>query len=121
MITKEQLKTPSGGSSTSLTGALQRLNNEGYVIDFNTKSSLDKYFRTEDMCHNFKIDKIIRMDVMTDPDDQSIVYAISSLDNKTKGVLINSYGMYSDTHIDEITDCLERPIDRDRHSHDDQD
>jgi hypothetical protein len=33
---------------------------------------------------------------MTDPADNSVVYAIES-DNGTKGVLVNAYGVYADT------------------------
>lgn len=41
---------------------------------------------------DFEIDEFHRFEGMSDPEDQSIVYAISSTDGRIKGILINGYG-----------------------------
>ncbi len=51
---------------------------------------------------DFRIDEVYRFEGDTDPADETIVYAISSLDNKTKGILVNAYGAYSDTFSNEM-------------------
>lgn len=105
------------GGALSLTQALKDLKAQGYTEDFNTKEYLENHFDSQKHLDNFKIDKIIRMDVMTDPDDQSVIYAISTKDEALKGVIVNSYGIYSDTKLDDIVGRMARPIDRNRHEH----
>lgn len=39
---------------------------------------------------------------MSDLDNESILYAISSEVNKIKGLLVNAYGIYSDTATTEL-------------------
>jgi hypothetical protein len=34
---------------------------------------------------------------MTDPTDETILYAISTRDGRLKGVLVNGYGLYPDS------------------------
>lgn len=40
----------------------------------------------------FEIDEFHRFEGNSDPEDQSIVYAISSVTHQVKGLLINAYG-----------------------------
>ncbi len=43
--------------------------------------------------HEFEIDEFHRFEGNSDPEDQSIVYAISSRDGRFKGILVNAYGV----------------------------
>ena len=45
---------------------------------------------------DFEVDEIVRYENASDPDDQSILYAITSEKNHLKGVYIESYGIYQD-------------------------
>ena len=67
------------------------------------------------VCHNknfslspeeFKIDEVHRFEGETDPADETIVYAVSSLDQNIKGVLVNAYGPYSDTFSNKMIEKL---------------
>lgn len=77
--------------------AINDLKKRGYTKDFNLKPhclecvSLDLQLNPE----NFTVDEFYRFEGMSNPDDSSIVFAISSNDG-AKGVLIDAYGMYSD-------------------------
>lgn len=41
---------------------------------------------------DFEIDEVYRFEGMSDPEDSSIVFAISSKKNEIKGVVVNSFG-----------------------------
>jgi hypothetical protein len=45
---------------------------------------------------DFDVDRMIRYENTSDPEDQSIMYAISSKDKKVKGIYTESYGIYQD-------------------------
>ena len=45
---------------------------------------------------DFSIDEIIRFENTSDPDDQAILYAISSRKRRIKGLHASSYGLYSE-------------------------
>lgn len=88
----------------TLSETINALKKEGYTIDFNINT---EYL----VCHHeamilspddFIIDKFFRFEGETNPDDQSILYAISSTKLGKKGVLVNGYGISSD----EISDRL---------------
>lgn len=88
----------------TLSQAMEILKKQGYVEDFNLKQNCIecrqgqfKIFHDE-----FEIDMVFRFDVMTDPGDQSILYAISSEKYQLKGLLVNAYGIYSDPLTDEM-------------------
>jgi hypothetical protein len=93
---------------SNLLEAIDGLKKQGYTEDFNLqqnciecRSGLFKIFHDE-----FIVDKYYRFENDTDPEDQSIIYAISSDKYKLKGVLINAYGIYSDPITDEMLDSL---------------
>lgn len=78
----------------------QRMNNlksEGYTYDFNLKPNCleCKALKIKLKPEEFSIDKFFRFEGMSNPDDNSILYAISSA-NGIKGLLVNAYGVYAE-------------------------
>ena len=82
----------------TLTEALQDLRERGFTHNFNLEPDgihcpeLDLSIHPE----HFTINEQYRFEGMTDPDDNDILYAISS-DVGVKGVLVHAYGPYADT------------------------
>jgi hypothetical protein len=65
----------------------------------------------------FEIDAVFRFDVMSDPSDQAVLYAIHSKKTGLKGILVNSFGLYSEPATNEMVAALlraerekERPV-----------
>ncbi len=91
----------------TLTEALQDLKSEGYTEDFNLQShclkctSSDRQLKPDE----FSIDKFYRFEGVSNPDDNSIVYAISSKDG-LKGVLVDAYGVYADSLNEDMVEKL---------------
>ena len=54
----------------------------------------------------FEIDEVYRFQEMSDLDNESILYAISSPRNRMKGLLVNAYGIYSETATTELVEKL---------------
>ena len=83
---------------TSLSDATNDLKRRGYTEDFNLKAicvecpSHNLRFHPED----FTIDRFYRFEGMSNPSDNSIVYAISSKAG-IKGVLVDAYGVYAES------------------------
>ena len=67
----------------------------GYVHDFNIQEDCITCHQTREKLspEDFQIDKVYRFEGASNPDDQAILYAISSLNFKLKGTLVNGYGM----------------------------
>lgn len=88
----------------TLLDALNDLKLRGFTTDFNI--AFDKVQCTETgTCLNpseFEIVEHYRFEGKNDPDDSSIVYAITAKDGSVKGVLVNAYGVYGDTTSDEL-------------------
>jgi hypothetical protein len=82
----------------TLTDALTDLRGRGFTHNFNLEpdalhcAELDLRLHPE----HFNIDEQYRFEGMSDPDDNDILYAISS-DAGVKGVLVNAYGPYADS------------------------
>ena len=93
---------------SNLVEAINGLRKEGYVEDFNLKAEcLECRERQYKIFHDeFEIDKYFRFDVSSDAADQSIIYAISSEKYGLKGIMINSYGTYSESITNEMLNKL---------------
>ncbi|HEV8081605.1 MAG TPA: phosphoribosylpyrophosphate synthetase [Chitinophagaceae bacterium] len=94
---------------TTLSEIINLLKEKGYTIDFNLKgnylecgANLLKIFPGE-----FIIDKHYRFEGPSDPGDEAIVYAISSPKYNLKGVLVNGYGISSNSITDEMIKALD--------------
>ncbi|MDT0686597.1 phosphoribosylpyrophosphate synthetase [Autumnicola psychrophila] len=79
----------------TLSQALNKLKlEEGYEFDFNLMDekiqieSLKESYGVED----FDVDKVLRFEGMSNPDDNAILYAITTKNGK-KGVLVDGYGI----------------------------
>lgn len=48
---------------------------------------------------DFVVDKMLRFENTSDPDDQAIIYAISAPNLGIKGVYVDSYGIYQDNNL----------------------
>lgn len=92
----------------NLVEAIDSLKKQGYREDFSLEHDCISC-RNRDylvMPNQFEIDKYFRFEGDSNPTDSSILYAISSEKFGIKGVLINSYGIYSDDTKDELLDKL---------------
>lgn len=81
----------------------------GYNHDFNVKEECL-------VCHeynvtlspiDFQIDKVYRFEGESNPEDQSILYAISSDKFNVKGILVNGYGISSDEATSKLIEKLQ--------------
>lgn len=98
-----------GENYGTLSQTINELANLGYSHDFNSKDNCT-------ICHttnitlspkDFQIDKVYRFEGASDPDYQSILYAISSLKFDVKGILVNGYGISSDEAASKIIEKLQ--------------
>lgn len=83
-------------SYDTLSEAVNDLQKRGYTTDFlvhdEKKCLYCKDQSLELSPEEFVIDEIYRFEGMTDPSDESIVFAISSGKRDLKGLVINSFG-----------------------------
>ncbi len=82
---------------TTLSEAINDLVKKGYTFNFNLKQDFIECVENKSQFHpeDFEIDEVYRFQEMSDVDNESILYAISSTDNQVKGLLVNAYGMYA--------------------------
>ncbi|RYZ22214.1 MAG: phosphoribosylpyrophosphate synthetase [Sphingobacteriales bacterium] len=98
------MKESFGTLSETIDGLIE----SGYTLDFNIRQESLVCNRTNIMFspEEFQIDKVYRFEGATDPDDESIVYAISSLNSDVKGVLVNGYGISADPATSKLVEKL---------------
>ncbi len=99
------LKESFGTLSETINGLMQL----GYTHDFNIQDECL-------VCHqlkvtlspqHFQIDKVYRFEGASNPEDQSILYAISSTKFKMKGTLVNGYGLSADETTSKLIEKLQ--------------
>jgi hypothetical protein len=85
------------GKYTTLSEAINDLTKKGYTHNFSTKNDLIecKSHNIELQVDEFEVDGVYRFQEMSDVDNESILYAISSKKSDMKGLLVNSYSAYS--------------------------
>jgi hypothetical protein len=98
-----------GSHSLGLAETINALREKGYVKDFNLmENCLERRGgKFLSFANEFEVDQVFRFDVMSDPDDQSVLYAIHSKKNGIKGILVNGFGIYSDAVTNEMINALE--------------
>lgn len=81
----------------TLTEALEGLRKEGYTQDYNLKPDCLHSQPDNIELHpaDFDIVDVYRFEGMTNPSDESVLYAIETR-NGHKGVLVDAYGPYSE-------------------------
>ncbi|WP_452221213.1 phosphoribosylpyrophosphate synthetase [Lacinutrix salivirga] len=99
------------GKYSSLSVAINDLTEKGYTYNFNMKEEFIEC--AEIQCQlqpdEFNIDEKYRFEEMSDVDNESVLYAISSKDGKIKGLLVNAYGIYADYASFKLVQKLNRP------------
>jgi hypothetical protein len=92
----------------TLLDALNGLKQRGYTIDFNLAFDHVKCTDT-DVClspSQFEITEYYRFEGISNPDDESVVFAIASKDESMKGTLVSGYGIYSEPVNEEMMQKL---------------
>ena len=97
-------------SMTTVSEVINDLQKEGYTIDFNLKENCPECNGNYLQLHpeEFVIDKHYRFEGISDPEDEAVVYAISSLKHNLKGVLVNGYGISSDPLTEDMIQALKQ-------------
>jgi len=80
----------------TLTEAVDALKKQGYRTDLKlSEEGICDYrkevYLTKD---DFQVDKHFRFEGMTNPSDQTILYAITAPSKNVKGTLVQAYGLY---------------------------
>jgi len=89
-------------SYNTVSQAIEGMRLRGYTLDFNLKE--DRLICNTDMEYHpedFEITEVHRFEGETNPSDEAIVYGIESKYG-TKGVLVNGYGISSESQTDDM-------------------
>lgn len=92
----------------TLSQTVDGLKEQGYALDFNIREECLTCHKINTVLSpdEFEIDAVYRFEGESNPDDEAVVYAISSPAYGVKGVLVNAYGMYAD----EVSDALVKKL-----------
>lgn len=92
----------------TLSETINALIKRGYTHDFNIEGDCLVCRKTDTSLEpdDFQIDKVYRFEGDSDPEYQSVLYAISSATYNIKGLLVNGYGISSDGDTSRIIEKL---------------
>lgn len=92
----------------TLSETINRLIKLGYTQDFNTEIEYLICLRTNERLSpkDFQINQVFRFEGESDPEYQSILYAISSPKHNLKGTLVNGYGPSSNEDTSRLIEKL---------------
>ncbi|RYY00617.1 MAG: phosphoribosylpyrophosphate synthetase [Gammaproteobacteria bacterium] len=92
----------------TLSQTIDGLEKQGYTLDFNIREECLVCRQTNAALRpdEFEIDAVYRFEGDSNPDDEAVVYAISSPKFGVKGVLVNAYGIYADEASNELVQKL---------------
>lgn len=95
-------------SYDTLVEAINDLTKKGYTSNLNAKSGclVCNQLGVKAKPEEFVIDSFYRFEGESNPDDSSILYAISSEEHNMKGLLVNAFGIYSDDFTDALIQKL---------------
>lgn len=84
----------------------------GYTLDFNIREEclFCQSTQTTLQPDDFHIDKVYRFEGTSNPEDQSILYAIASEKHNVKGLLVNGYGISADEASSRLIEKLQTHI-----------
>lgn len=93
---------------------IDALKNEGYTLDFNLQQECIACHRIQQVLspEDFEIDEVFRFEGESNPDDEAVVYAITSTTFGVKGTLLHAYGPYADEISTAMVQKLKRRIER---------
>ena len=93
-------------SYDTVSEAVNGLKSRGFTTDFNLDENCLVCHSDKINPDEFQIVEIYRFEGNSDPSDEAVVYAIESK-NGMKGVLVNGYGVSSNSLSDEMARKLE--------------
>lgn len=95
---------------TTLSEAVNDLVRRGYTYNFNIMEDCIKCIENNMQLQpdEFKLDEVYRFQEMSDVDNESVLYAISSKQESLKGLLVNAYSIYADTPSTKLIAKLNR-------------
>jgi hypothetical protein len=101
-------------SYDTLSEAVNDLVKRGYTTDFLLQEEKECLLCSNSSLElspeDFTIDEVYRFEGMTDPADESIVFAVSSIKHDVKGVVINSFGARFDYRSSKLVAHLKKHL-----------
>lgn len=96
-------------SYKNLIEAINDLRKRGYEEDLEIKDGKVNSVSSNFELHpeQFTIDEVYRFEGETNPDDSSVIYAISSQQGKN-GILVDAYGTYAENMTSDLASKLNR-------------
>lgn len=78
----------------TLSEAIERLNKAGYTLSFRAKSGelVDAKGQLTDAPEAFQVDTVVRLEGITDLDEESAVFALAHKASGQKGLYVVAYG-----------------------------